>query len=230
MKFFGLIVARSGSKGIPDKNILPFRNKPLVQVVSEILVASHQMTEVAISTDSFRYGKLAAEVGVKFGWLRPASLACDNTSITDVIQHAIDAEKLLERGFTHIVLVQPSSPLVCEDDIREAVSLIKTGKFDSVVSAVKYDDHMAHYLFIEENGYCDWLMGKDSFGNRQQLPSVYKRCGNVYCFDIRKFITIGEITCDRCGYILVPQNRSLCLDTKDDLITLKKLEELQNGG
>jgi CMP-N,N'-diacetyllegionaminic acid synthase len=229
MKFFGLIVARSGSRGVPGKNILSFNGKPLLQLVSEAMLSSGQVMQTIISTDSEKYGEVARKVGVSFNWLRPDKLASDDASVTDVIRHAISAEEMLENGFTHIVLVQPSSPLVNKNDIIEAVDLIKSRRYDSAVSATEYNDSTINYLFYEADGYCEWLNESGAFGNRQNLPKVYKRCGNVYCFDIRKFLKLNRVSCERCGYVLIPKERSLCIDTHDDIITLSKQGEVQYG-
>ena len=231
MKFFGLIVARSGSKGVPGKNMLKFNGKSLIRIVSETMVGAQIFSDTIISTDSKKYGEEAFRVGVGFKWLRPDNLASDDASIIDVINHTVVAEKLIERGFTHIVMAQPSSPFLSTDDIVNAVALIKSEKFDSVISATPHIDRSVNYLFSDVEGYCEWFMKSNgAFGNRQNLPQVYRRCGNLYCFSIQKFIKLKQVSCERCGYILVPQERSLCIDSHGDLDKLRKLGEVVNEG
>ena len=73
MKIVGLIVARSGSKGVPNKNILKFKGKTLLEMVANIASKSSYIQDAFISTDSVKYGTIALESGVRFPWKRPQS-------------------------------------------------------------------------------------------------------------------------------------------------------------
>ena len=231
MKFFGLITARSGSKGIPGKNIIKLNDKTLIQIVAEALVNSGSVSQSLISTDSQVYGTIASHCGVAFPWIRPQSLAIDKAAVNDVIRHVITTEQLVRKGFTHIVLLQPSSPLTLETDIQAAVKLILGGKYDSVVSATKFEDKSLNYIFDNDRGYCRWIQKQSrAFGNRQEVSLLYKRCGNVYCFNINKFIKLNTLACDRCGFIEIPQERSVCLDELKDIQELKMFGDVTYEG
>ena len=51
-KILGLIIARSGSKGVKNKNIKFFKGKPLVKWTLEAAKKSKYLSHVLVSTDS----------------------------------------------------------------------------------------------------------------------------------------------------------------------------------
>ena len=58
----GVILARSGSKGIPNKNIVEVAGKPLITFMLEALVGSRVLDYVYVSTDSDEIAKVALSV------------------------------------------------------------------------------------------------------------------------------------------------------------------------
>ena len=226
MKFFGLVVARSGSKGLPNKNVLPYQGKPLLQIVTHTLVSS-DVDECVVSTDDDVYAEIATKAGAGFVSMRPASLSQDTSAVTDVISYEIDKNKLIAKGFTHIVLVQPTSPLVSKSDINRGIDLVRSGSCSSVVSAYKAQDHTVNYsLFKTKNGKYGWLMGYDNaFGNRQMLQEVLIRCGNCYIVNIEAFKSTGRLISEDFGVVEVPAERSLCIDTHADYQRLVDIVE-----
>ena len=59
MRSIAIIPARSGSKGLPDKNIKPLNGKPLLAYSIEAALASGMFDTVHVSTDSERYAGIA---------------------------------------------------------------------------------------------------------------------------------------------------------------------------
>ena len=47
-----LILARGGSKSIPNKNIIKIKGKPLIWYMLEALIVSNQFDEIYVSTNS----------------------------------------------------------------------------------------------------------------------------------------------------------------------------------
>ena len=65
MKNLAIITARSGSKGLPDKNIRPLNGKPLIAYSIEAAIESKCFDEIFVSTDSQKYADIAQKYGVK---------------------------------------------------------------------------------------------------------------------------------------------------------------------
>ena len=88
MNIVTLIPARSGSKGIKNKNIVKINSKPLI-AYSIILAKNSNLlkNEVYVSTNSERIKKCSEKYGAKVPFLRPEKLAKDNSNDLDVFKH-----------------------------------------------------------------------------------------------------------------------------------------------
>ena len=75
-----IITARSGSKGLKDKNIKPLKGKPLLAYSIEAARKSGLFEEVYVSTDSEKYAEIAKEYGGDVPFLREKENANDTAS------------------------------------------------------------------------------------------------------------------------------------------------------
>ena len=80
MKNIAIIPARSGSKGLPDKNIRLLNGKPLIAYTIEAAQKSNQFDTVMVSTDSEKYAELAREYGAEVPFLRSKQTSTDTAS------------------------------------------------------------------------------------------------------------------------------------------------------
>ena len=76
-KILGVIGIRSGSKGIKNKNILPFNGQPLVARILKTALKSKYINRLIISTDSKKYAKISKKYGAEIPFLRPKKLSGD---------------------------------------------------------------------------------------------------------------------------------------------------------
>ena len=139
IKVLGLIPARSGSKGIVRKNVKILNGKPLIYWASKALIESKEVNKCICSTDNQEIAEIVKKLGIEVPFIRPKHLAEDDTLIIDVILHAL--EFFSEKGinFSHVMLVQPTSPTVTHKDIDEAIKLVKNNRYNSVISVYEYD-------------------------------------------------------------------------------------------
>ncbi len=63
MKCLAIIPARSGSKGIPNKNIRIVRGRPLVYYSINNAIESTLITDIIVTTDSPEVGVIAKQMG-----------------------------------------------------------------------------------------------------------------------------------------------------------------------
>ena len=116
-RFLAIIPARSGSKGVKDKNIRPLHGKPLMQYSIEAARESGIMDRIFVSTDSPRYADIARAAGAEVPFLRPADIAGDRAVATDYLVHAIETYRTLGETFDYFALLQPTSPLRTGQDL-----------------------------------------------------------------------------------------------------------------
>lgn len=101
-KFIAVIPARSGSKGLPGKNIKELCGKPLIVYTIETALKSKVFDKVIVSTDSMEIAEIAKKAGAEIPFLRPKELATDTADSMDVLIHAIKFWK--KRGKNLITL------------------------------------------------------------------------------------------------------------------------------
>ena len=89
-KILGLILARGGSKGIKQKNIIKLCGKPLIAWTINSALKSRKLTDIVLSTDSPKIAKIGKKFGVQVPFLRPSKYAKDNTSSVEAVKHAIE--------------------------------------------------------------------------------------------------------------------------------------------
>ena len=110
MRSIAIIPARSGSKGLPDKNIKPLNGKPLLAYSIEAALASGLFDTVHVSTDSERYAGIARRYGADEPFLRSAETSSDTASSEDAIREVLRRYEEMGQRFDAFMLLQPTSP------------------------------------------------------------------------------------------------------------------------
>ena len=89
-KIISIITARSGSKGLRDKNIKRLKGLPLLAHTVLAAKKSKKIDRVILSTDSELYGKIGKRYGAEVPFLRPKRLATSKAHHPDVVNHAVN--------------------------------------------------------------------------------------------------------------------------------------------
>ena len=140
MKILAIIPARSGSKGIKNKNLKKFLGKPLISYSLETLKKLKKIVYPFVSTDSFKILKYAKNFGFSDNYLRPKKLSRDNSNVIDAV---FDAIKWLENKkifFDYILLLEPTSPNKIIKDLKILLYVIKND-IDSATSVCELPFH-----------------------------------------------------------------------------------------
>ena len=139
MKNIAIIPARSGSKGLKDKNIRLLNGKPLLAYTIEAALKSKCYDTVMVSTDSKKYAKIAMEYGAEVPFLRGDENSKDNASPWEVVKEVLLKYKELGKEFDTFTLLQPTSPLRNAKDIKNAYAELKEKNANAVVSMCELD-------------------------------------------------------------------------------------------
>mgnify|MGYP000956410186 CR=1 FL=1 len=78
MNIYAVIPARSGSKGLPDKNIKIIDERPLIDFSIVFAKKIPSVTRIFCSTDSKEYAAIARTCGAEVPFLRSQEAASDN--------------------------------------------------------------------------------------------------------------------------------------------------------
>lgn len=139
MKRIAIIPARSGSKGLRDKNIIDLCGKPLIAYSIEAAILSGLFEHVIVSTDSEHYAEISRLYGAEV-MMRGEALSNDKATTYMVLEDILTTR--LSEPIDYFVLLQPTSPLRTATHIKEAASKFESRyhDFDFLVS-VKESEH-----------------------------------------------------------------------------------------
>lgn len=189
-RIIAIIPARSGSKGLPDKNIRQLNGKPMMGYTIEAAKNSGIFEDVIVSTDSDKYAKIAEKYGARVPFLRPERLSIDTASTKDVIIHAIKKMKTeFHKGYDLFMLLQPTSPLRNAEHIKEAYDLFKNKKANAVVSVCKADHNPKLYKKLDNSLSLDGFLDDIKSVRRQDMADYYRLNGAIYLSDINYFLS-----------------------------------------
>lgn len=218
-KTIAIIPARSGSKGIPRKNLSIVLGKPLIAYSIEAALQAATLARVIVSTDDEETAGTAKRYGAEVPFLRPHHLATDNATTLDVLRHALTALSDRE-GYQAdmVVCLQPTSPLRTAEDIDRAVTLCSDSGADSVVSLCRVKHHPLWMKKIVE-GRVYPLMEEDEnrYTRRQDLPPVYRLNGALYVSRSRVPLQENRLLGKHTLPYIMAQDCSIDIDTPLDL-------------
>ncbi len=218
-RILGLLPARGGSKGIPGKNLKPLLGKPLIAWAATALANAAEVERKICSTDDSRIAKAAESYGLEVPWFRPPELALDDTLVVDVIEHALHAVRA-ESGvsYTHVALIQATSPTIIAQDIDTAIRLALEKDADTVITGFHAGQrHPATMYTMAEDGSVQWLLEQGQrMARRQDLPPVFVRTGLVYVMKAEVVLDRHSIYGDRVVSLIVPEERAITIDEESD--------------
>lgn len=220
MRNIAVIPARSGSKGLPDKNIRPVNGKPLIAYTIEAAIESECFDTVHVSTDSEQYAEIARTYGADVPFLRSAALATDTASTWDAVREALARYAELGKTFDTMTLMQPTTPLRTGEDVRAAYDLLREKHAKSVIAVCEVDHSPLWCDTIPDNGSMKGFGHKElAWVNRQKLRPYYRVNGAIYLLtvsgiDIPPDDMIYE---DNCYALFMDRKKSVDIDSEDDL-------------
>ena len=212
-----IIPARSGSKGLKDKNIRPLNGKTLMAYSIDAAVKSGAFSTVFVSTDSELYAKIAIDNGADAHFLRTQENSADNSSSWDAVREVIRHFESENVFFDEIMLLQPTSPLRTSEDILQAIKVFTDKKAMVVESLTEMDHSPLWSNTLPEDGSMDSFFNEFSNLPRQALPRYYRENGAIYLLK-REVLDKEdqEMFAEKCFAYIMPRERSIDIDVELD--------------
>lgn len=182
---YAIIPARSGSKGVSDKNISKLNGHPLI--AWSILAAKKckYIDRVIISTDSKEYASIAEDYGGEVPFIRPEIISGDGSTDYEFILHALDEFKELNEEPECLVHLRPTTPLRSPKVIDSAIkTFLDNSEFNSLRSVHEMPESSYKTLEVSENNELlplEFLRDREIDVNspRQLFPKTYFPNGYV---------------------------------------------------
>ncbi len=208
MKTVAMIPARSGSKGVPDKNIKPFAGKPLLAYAVEAASECPEIDAVYVNSDSEEYLKIGETYGAK-SFIRAKELATDDAPIKPVIEAFVGA--LAERGekYDAVILLYPIYPLRFATDLSAIIKEFKDrGGNTSMLGVKEPESHPYLCLQMDEDGTITLFLNEDidRYFRRQSYPLYYELTHWAYITAIRELPLLNnQLVNEKTTGYLVPK-------------------------
>lgn len=181
MLVYAIIPARSGSKGIPDKNVRLLGGHPLIAWSIAVASLTKTIDKIFVSTDSEDYRKVVQNYGLEVPFLRPEDLAQDDSLDIDFLSHALCwFEQNLELPDA-VVLLRPTTPLRDPDLLGKAIEKFKhRPDATSLCSGYELPESPAKNFKLNEDGTFSGFVNDDFLKlPRQKCPRAFAWDGYV---------------------------------------------------
>ena len=223
-KVLGIVLARSGSKGLPGKNFRLLDGKPLIQYAIEAGTKSAYIDDVIVSSDCITCIEIANELQVNAPFIRPKSLSGDKVYSADVIEHAITFLKNDGNEFDLFVLLEPTSPLRNYMHVDAALESIVKHEATSLVSVCLAEDQHPNFMFKEENKrLVTWSGNKFKQLRRQDIDQAYFLDGSIYISDTQTFLSLRTFCHEDTVSYIVPKWMSYEVDDIWDFLSIEAI-------
>ena len=229
----GIIPARGGSKGIPEKNIHLLAGIPLIAHSIQLAKLCPQVSKCIVSTDSGRIAAIARACGGEVPFLRPVELARDDTPMWPVLKHALSEMESREHcKYDSVLLLSPTCPVRFPEDVSLAIQSLDQDSRAAGVVAASRPTFNPRWVCIDlaNDGYMRQSFPDGNlYTRRQDVPEVFRINGVLYLWrrdhvadsDAPNYFTMPH------RLLEIPEDRAIDIDTPEDLRLAELL--LRNG-
>ena len=216
MKNLAIIPARSGSKGLKDKNIKLLNGKPLMAYSIEAALESKKFDEVMVSTDSPKYADIAKEFGAMVPFLRSERTSSDTASSWDMVKEVLSCYEELGKKFDTVCLLQPTSPLRNAVDIQEAYKLYEERASVAVLSVCEMEHTPLWSNVLSDDLSLNGFIKTDLGTRRQDNDTYYRVNVAIYITSVEQLYKDSNLYREGSFAYIMPRERSVDIDTMLD--------------
>lgn len=170
--FEAIIPLRSKSRGLKNKNILPFKNGVnLVNYTLKKLIKIKKIKKIYILTDSDLYKKkIIKNKKIDINYLRKKKYSNSKSKIDDLIKNFL-ANYNIDKNNKKFLLFQVTSPNLDIKEIIKTINFITKKKISSLMHVTKILENPYEVIEIKKRKW-KFLMNKRLI-NRQSYPKKF---------------------------------------------------------
>jgi CMP-N-acetylneuraminic acid synthetase len=229
MQILAIIPARSGSKGIINKNIRILAGKPLIAHTIIAAKKSKYINRVIVSTDDKKISNISRSYGADVPFLRPRKLARDNSSTVEVVKHTLEYLRNSKSYVPDIIVIlQPTSPFRKAKLIDSSIEKLKKTGASCVLTVTKIKKHPFSSFWLRGAILKPFKQNFSSYNQRQKYPALYFPTGEVYTFWYKTLKNHGSIYGKKIKPIIVNTETAIDIDTPFDLFISEMISKYWN--
>ena len=207
MNIYCIILARKNSKRIINKNIINFRNKPLIYWTLKQSLRIKNLKKIILSSDSSIIKKITKKISNKIYFNdRPKYLSGDKITSEKVIVYLIKKYKI--KLDDYIILLQPTSPLRLDADINKMIACVKNNKLESLHSVNNYKGKKVIKSKLN-------ILNKNIYNKNLKKQLSYN--GSIYIFKTSLLLDKKKIYEKSPNVFITNNKKSLDIDNYSDL-------------
>jgi CMP-N-acetylneuraminic acid synthetase len=208
-----LILARAGSKRVPQKNIRLLNGKPLIAYTFEAALASECFSNIVVSTDDERVKEIAAASGVDVDE-RPEALRGDVVRAVEVVEEYLHRTRAI-RQYRNVAMMLPTCPFRSVDDIRGAMESYRTSSGQVPLLTVTAYDFPPQLALEPDEGNVMRMCDPQAYAQTtrsQSIPARFHPNGGLYVAPIELFLSEHSFFVPRMLTYPMPAERSFDID------------------
>ena len=178
MYTLAVILARAGSKGLPDKCVLPLCGQPMIAYTIEHARSARLVNEIVLTTDSAAAQVIGRSLGIHV-IQRPAELATDTARVDDSVRHAVEwFEQTSGKTIDAVVILYGNIPVRAPGSIDRCIECLERTGCDSVRTVAPVSKQHPDWIHRLDG---DRLVQfrPNSIHRRQDLEPLYYHDGSV---------------------------------------------------
>jgi len=217
MKHIAIIPARSGSKGVKNKNIKILNGLPLITYTIRAAIDSKVYSSIYVSTDSQEIADIAISEGALVPFLRSNNLSNDSALAVDVMLDMLNNIQIEDPATTYFSMLQPTTPLRSSEDCIYTNDILQNSPISSLISVTECSEHP--YKMVRKStdnirlNFLDWPIENPP---RQSLPEIYIYNGAFYSSNVNYFLKNKTFVSSKTYLYEMPKNRSINIDDEID--------------
>jgi CMP-N,N'-diacetyllegionaminic acid synthase len=213
------ICARGGSKGVKNKNIKEIAGKPLIAYTIEQAKASGLFEHIVISTDSDDIANISKKYGAEVFFKRSEEMASDTAGKLDVIKDAFKrSEEYYNKKFDYLIDLDATAPLREVEDIINSFKQFIENNNDNLITAMQ-SRRSPYFNLVEQDKNGKVYLSKkldSSIVRRQDAPKSYDMNASIYIWKRKTILNENSLFLDNTGLYIMPEERSIDIDTELD--------------
>ena len=228
-KILCVIPARSGSKGILNKNLQLINKKPLLFYPIRAAKNSRYIDKIIFSSDSKNYQKLALSYGAESPFVRSKKLSKNKIKSYDVIIDVIDFLKKKKLKFDFVILLEPTSPFTSSKDIDYSIKKLINLNCNSLLSIIDASKFNIFFQFKKFGKIIKPLVKGNNHLRRQDVQKTYVLDGSIYISKINDFIKNKDFVNKKTIGIELPKWKSIEIDDNNDLMISRMIYKINEN-
>jgi len=212
----GIIPARGGSKRIPRKNIKTFAGRPMIAWSIVAAIESGCFDHLIVSTDDEEIAEISQQWGAEVPFFRPAELADDYATTSDVVRHAINWSTQEDRMPERVCCIYATAPFLRSNDVALGLRMLETRGADFAFTATSYAFPVQRAIRVTPEGRVNMLMPQYLNSRSQDLEEVYHDAGQFYWGRSEAWLLGKALFSSSATAVILPRYRVQDIDTPDD--------------